>query len=398
MNDKYEQLKRLKIFISSPSDLLKERDQLVDIINGVNQLHRISKYFILQPCCYENNVPAAVGRTPQKTVDHYMLKSRDADIFICIIWQRIGTPFYDSDKDQHYRSGTEYEFIDAYNSFRQNGLPIILLYRCMRPISPNADIDQVKQVQNFFNTFHGEHAKFNGLYREYTTIEEFNSILFTDINTVIENSFFKEYSYKLDDKSQSNSSNEKCVNVKSSSDILITSVYNKHRLLPLSGYPIISATNFQKPIFTGGCRISITLSHNMKGPHSITVNAMQLKLINFFPGTDKNYSYTIEGDEIIGAGLIKPNIFSLSIFGNKIGHAKWSMQDGTIAVSKSQNFFDIESPQHLFLNANSDDCENIICNVICQETGLYELAIEFFYSVAGNDRNKKTDNIFIYYE
>jgi hypothetical protein len=186
----------------------------------------------------------------------------------------------------------------------------------------------------------------------------------------------------------------------SSSDLLISSVSSHQRLLPLAGHPVLSLPNEAKPIYTGGFRVSFTLSHNKKRSHSIIVMGLQLQVLNFVAGENDSYSYVIEGDEIIGLGSTKPHEFSLSLSGKKVGRAKWILDStsGTVAVSRSANFFDIENPQYLTLRANDDDLEAIEGTVLCQETGLYEVAFQFLYSVAGEDREIGTDSILVYFE
>src|SRR5262249_33520656 len=93
----------------------------------------------------------------QETVDAYLLQPAEADILICMLWLRMGSPQQriDPATNQPYQSGTEYEFLTAYRAYQTQGRPLILLYRCMRDAPDPAAIDQEQadRVAAFFNRF-----------------------------------------------------------------------------------------------------------------------------------------------------------------------------------------------------------------------------------------------------
>lgn len=122
-------LKKVDIFISSPGDVETEREIAIGVINRLNNMSHIQDCFVLKPLAYEDIVPAAVGNTPQSIVDRYMMEAGKSDIFICIIWQRMGTLVTHEETGEKFNSGTEYEFVTAYRSHQKTGKPLILLYR-----------------------------------------------------------------------------------------------------------------------------------------------------------------------------------------------------------------------------------------------------------------------------
>ena len=177
-------VQKIDIFISSPGDVIEERKIASKVIEQLNSTPHIENRYTLKPLAYEEKVPAAVGETPQRTVDRYMMEADKADIFICILWSRMGTPVIDSE-GKEYQSGTEYEFSRAYQAYQKSGKPTILLYRAMKSIPPDADLKQAACVQDFFKRFEGKEAEFKGLYRKFKSNEEFKDILHLDLEVII---------------------------------------------------------------------------------------------------------------------------------------------------------------------------------------------------------------------
>lgn len=177
-------LRKIDIFVSSPSDVDEERRIASEVIELLNSSPFITDRCALKPLAYEKIVPAAVGETPQKTVDCYMILPDQADIFICIMWSRMGTPIIDSE-GKKYQSGTEYEFTTAYKAYQENEKPYILLYRGMKNIPIEADFRQVGLVKAFFEKFKGNEADFKGFYKKYKNNEEFKEILRYDLEKII---------------------------------------------------------------------------------------------------------------------------------------------------------------------------------------------------------------------
>lgn len=178
-------LQKVDIFISSPGDVSAERQAAIRVINRLNKMQHISERFVLKPLAYEEEVPAAVGDAPQRTVDRYMQEAGKADIFICILWSRMGTPVIHEATGESFESGTEYEFIDAYRSNQSRHKPYILLYRGTGPFSADVDLEQAVKVQRFFKKFEGADADYRGLYGTFASTESFEDRLFTDLDKII---------------------------------------------------------------------------------------------------------------------------------------------------------------------------------------------------------------------
>lgn len=107
-----------KVFIASPSDLGTERGIVRQVCGELNQSPLVAaRGMQLAVVGWEDVVPSA-GR-PQDTINRLQA---DCDIFICMLFRTYGTPTGSSG------SGTEEEFLNAYDSWKALGKPRILFY------------------------------------------------------------------------------------------------------------------------------------------------------------------------------------------------------------------------------------------------------------------------------
>lgn len=179
------------------------------------------------------------------------------------------------------------------------------------------------------------------------------------------------------------------------SDIFISQLSGPGRLKPLDGHQVLQVEN-NRTIYTGGFRAFFTFSHNTKGSHAITVTGIQLNLHKFDPRQKPEYDYKIDSESIIGAGKTKPDVFLLSLDGNKVGRATKVLKDKSF-ISRSENIFDTESPEKIAFKPQNDFQEEVQITVSAWKNGLYEVSFTVDYHVAGEDRRHKTESIFLYY-
>jgi hypothetical protein len=109
----------VKIFVSSPADVWRERQLLEDIVRRVNETQATTDGFLFELVRWEQHVVPRVGPEAQKVVDE---QTPSYDVYLGIMSQRFGTP------TGEHGSGTEAEFRDALRSWRQHGSPWILFY------------------------------------------------------------------------------------------------------------------------------------------------------------------------------------------------------------------------------------------------------------------------------
>lgn len=163
---------RIDIFISSPSDLVEERNIIRKVIEKINRSPIRDSYFLV-PLLYEDEVPPEIGKEAQLIVDRYM-QVQNSYILISLLWTRMGTPFTIIETKEKYESGTQYEILKGYENFQEKGWPHILLYRKEKE-NPSADPVQKEKVTKFFDDFMGNPPKLKGLFAKYTDPAEFEA-------------------------------------------------------------------------------------------------------------------------------------------------------------------------------------------------------------------------------
>lgn len=180
---KHPQRTDVYIFLSCPKDVTAEKHEAERVIEELNEQTFINKIYRLNARLYENEVPPVIGKSAQPTVDDYMGKPADCYLTICIFANRMGTPFTDPTTGRRYQSGTEYEFINAFEGKQRNGTPHILVYR--KITKEDADFQKEKVDQFFSARIEGNNADFPGLYASFDTIEEFRKILKKHIEQIL---------------------------------------------------------------------------------------------------------------------------------------------------------------------------------------------------------------------
>lgn len=117
--------KQLRVFISSPGDVIPERRICKTVIGRLNE--EFAGQAFLVPILWEEE-PLLASETFQAQIH----PPRQTDIYIGILWSRIGSPLPDTIRRPDgsvYDSGTAFEFEDALHGYRENGHPEMLLYR-----------------------------------------------------------------------------------------------------------------------------------------------------------------------------------------------------------------------------------------------------------------------------
>ena len=123
-----EAQRTVRVFISSPGDVVEERDQARRVIQG---LQRQYSGVTLQPVLWEELALPATASF-QETID-VLLERQPIDVAVFILWSRLGSPLgaaVTRPDGSPYLSGTEREFDMMLAAFEQSGRqrPIILAY------------------------------------------------------------------------------------------------------------------------------------------------------------------------------------------------------------------------------------------------------------------------------
>ena len=116
--------RQIKVFISSPGDVIPERQVAKMVLGRLND--EFSGRVLLVPILWEDE-PLLVTETFQAQIH----PPRDADIYLGILWSRIGSPLPPTitrEDGSFYESGTVFEFEDALAGHQTIGKPEMLLY------------------------------------------------------------------------------------------------------------------------------------------------------------------------------------------------------------------------------------------------------------------------------
>jgi hypothetical protein len=114
-----EVIRLIRIFVSSPGDVIKEREALDEAIDFINDGVGKQRGVRLEAWKWENQAVPQIGPPPQTVVDAQLPAY---DIYLGIMASRFGTP------TEGYGSGTEKEFRDALERWGEKGEPWILFY------------------------------------------------------------------------------------------------------------------------------------------------------------------------------------------------------------------------------------------------------------------------------
>ena len=133
-----------RVFLSSPGDVLPERDRAQAVIERLNAEYRGGPLFSLTR--WEQSYYSATG-----TFQEQIPNSGDHDLVVFIFWKRLGTdlPAAYNRPDGTSRTGTEYEFEEARDARerRADQLPDILVYRKTAKVTFNEETVDVERAQ-----------------------------------------------------------------------------------------------------------------------------------------------------------------------------------------------------------------------------------------------------------
>jgi NACHT domain len=158
----------IRVVLASPGDVKPEREAVPDLISELNRDVAPRFNVVLKLAMWETDArPGFHSDGPQALIDS-SLKIKECDLLIGAFWKRFGTPTLDS------QSGTEHEIRIAYEHWKKQGTPQLMIYFSARPWTPSTqeELNQMGKVLEFKTQFPSE-----GLWWSYKTIGEFTSLL-----------------------------------------------------------------------------------------------------------------------------------------------------------------------------------------------------------------------------
>jgi len=164
-----------KIFIGSPSDVQEEREIIEALINEMNEYYEPLGLPTLKLVSLKTDVRSKIGDFEGQSVIDKQIDGK-YNVFIGILWKKFGT------ETENYDSGTEQEFYNAYAKYEKNPKSMeIMFYFCERtPEFSEIDGEQLALVQKF-----RKRLEEKGLYKTYSSIEEFEKIIKNDLRLLV---------------------------------------------------------------------------------------------------------------------------------------------------------------------------------------------------------------------
>ena len=176
---------RVKIFVSSPSDVEHERAAVKDIIERLG--NEYLPYFQLQAVLWEEE-----ALTADRTFQAGLTQPEDCDIVLVILWTRLGSPL----PDEPYRgmTGTEWEFINAVEASARVGTPEVLVYKKTAPklvditdaATAREAVEDRRRLDEFFRThFFNENNTFRRAFRIFDSDAAFRELVETQLRKLL---------------------------------------------------------------------------------------------------------------------------------------------------------------------------------------------------------------------
>jgi hypothetical protein len=169
----------IRLLLSSPGDVVEERRACARAVFRFNQQEVEQSGLFIKLIRWEEMAPQ-IGSGPQQVINDQI---GEYDIFCGIMWNRFGTP------TDVASSGTEEEFRGALAEWRRIRRPWVAFYFCDRPatFTTQEQLEQKGKVIGFKSELSGL-----GIVRTYTTIDDFENLVFQDLLRITATTKFKD--------------------------------------------------------------------------------------------------------------------------------------------------------------------------------------------------------------
>jgi formylglycine-generating enzyme required for sulfatase activity/energy-coupling factor transporter ATP-binding protein EcfA2 len=191
--------KHIRVFISSPGDVAEERAIALKVLDQMPYTPTLRGKITIEVVAWDKpggDSPMLATMTPQEAINRNLPTPSDCDIVVVMLWSRIGTPLaypeYQKPDGERYLSGTEWEYLDAYQMAQKTGKPILIVYRRTEPVAlfphdPDfmQKYEQWQHVDNFFKRFINLDGSFRQGFNQYSTPDDFAQKLESHIMLLI---------------------------------------------------------------------------------------------------------------------------------------------------------------------------------------------------------------------
>ena len=188
-------IKRLRIFLSSPGDVVATREIAALTIERLAQDY--ARFFTIEPYLWEYEAMVASGHF-QDSIE----PPSAFDIVVLIVWSRLGTPLPERTKVREYRgmdgrapvTGTEWEYEEALKATQAVGTPDLLVYRSREDARVGTldterrrqAIEQLEALDRFWSRHFANQGTYLGAYTEFASGTEFAAAFEKHLRKLIE--------------------------------------------------------------------------------------------------------------------------------------------------------------------------------------------------------------------
>ncbi|MBV8837085.1 MAG: hypothetical protein JO000_11135, partial [Alphaproteobacteria bacterium] len=181
----------LRIFISSPGDVVPERRRAALVIEKLAKDY--ARFFEIRPYLWESEPMLASGH-----FQDIILPPGETDVVVLILWARLGTALpeakYQGLDGRTPVTGTEWEFENALAAHRQRGTPDLLAYKKDAPpraeYRSDADLEalrrQWQQLDTFWSRYFVDQGEFRAAFAQFDDLDSFEAKLESDLRRLIE--------------------------------------------------------------------------------------------------------------------------------------------------------------------------------------------------------------------
>lgn len=176
---------KVRIFVSSPSDLEHERALVKDVIATLAQEYL--PYFRLQAILWEEE-----ALTAAQSFQAGLLRPSECEIVLVMLWTRLGTPL--ADDPYGGMTGTEWEFVDAVQASVTAGTPEVLVYKKTAPRLVDVNNAEAtrealadrQRLDDFFRAhFFNTDGSFSRAFRQFGNDRSFRELVETQLRKLL---------------------------------------------------------------------------------------------------------------------------------------------------------------------------------------------------------------------
>lgn len=164
-------INQIKIFISCPGDIKAELDSIRLIVEEVNKTSGRQNSYFIETLNWTTDTYTQVGEDPQDVINSQL--ESEYDILVGLMWLRFGTP------TKRDKSGTVEEINRAIKAGNKE---LLLYFKTTPPENINSlDLEQLTNIREFKK----ELSQNGVLYKEYNSIEAFESLFRINLTNLI---------------------------------------------------------------------------------------------------------------------------------------------------------------------------------------------------------------------